>query len=105
MAETSCCDNRGMMGLEWSLPRLSFPLPNTHPLVQPGKTFGDSRLSFNLSLYGSSELPMQVALEQFQTWGGWWWLVRGRECSLPLTSVLQSQLYFAWVDRQSHVAM
>lgn len=70
MAETSCCDNRGMMGLEWSLPRLSFPLPNTHPLVQPGKTFGDSRLSFNLSLYGSSELPMQVALEQFQTRGG-----------------------------------
>lgn len=58
MAETSCCDNRRVMGLEWSLPRLSFPLPNTHSLVQPGKAFGDSRLSFNLGLYGSSELPM-----------------------------------------------
>lgn len=35
----------------------------------PREIFGDSRLSFNLGLFGSPELPVQVALDRFQACG------------------------------------
>lgn len=77
--ETSCCDSSTLMGLQWSAPHFSCPLLNTRPLLQPGKPFGDSRLSCTPGLFRSSELPVQVALAQFQTWRGGGW---GKEVSV-----------------------
>ena len=70
---SGCCD-----GFSSSL----LPAARISPLVQPGKPFGDSRLSFPRGLFGSSELPVLVALEQSQTWRGSW-LQRGSGCPLP----------------------
>ena len=70
---TGCCD--GFSSSLLASARIS-------PRVQPGKPFGDSKLSFPRGLFGSSELPVLVALEQSQTWRGSW-LQRGSGCPLP----------------------